>query len=134
MHGLSGIHTHMTNTMNTPIEALEHTYPLMIEQYGLRYDSGGEGLHRGGNGIIRSYRFLEKAHVSLLTERRKLAPYGLDGGKNGLTGKNELVRKTKRRKLAWSSKLLAAGDGGGPPGKMVRRSHETKINYRGVLN
>jgi N-methylhydantoinase B len=99
MHGLSGIHTHMTNTMNTPIEALEHTYPLMIEQYGLRYDSGGEGLHRGGNGIIRSYRFLEKASVSLLTERRKLAPYGLAGGQNGLTGRNELVQNTKRRQL-----------------------------------
>jgi len=99
MDGLSGIHTHMTNTMNTPIEALEHTYPLLVEHYGLRYGSGGEGLHRGGNGIIRSYRFLEKAHVSLLTERRKLAPYGLAGGENGLTGKNELVRKTKRRTL-----------------------------------
>jgi N-methylhydantoinase B len=99
MAGLSGIHTHMTNTMNTPIEALEHTYPLLVEHYGLRYNSGGAGLYRGGDGIIRSYRFLEKARVSLLTERRKLAPYGLAGGKNGLTGKNELVRKKKRRKL-----------------------------------
>jgi N-methylhydantoinase B len=99
MDGLSGIHTHMTNTMNTPIEALEHTYPLLVEKYGLRYDSGGEGLHKGGNGIIRSYRFLEKAFVSLLTERRKLAPYGLAGGQNGRTGKNKLVHKTKRKKL-----------------------------------
>jgi N-methylhydantoinase B len=60
MAGLSGIHTHMTNTMNTPIEALEHAYPLRIEQYSLRHGSGGSGLHRGGDGIIRSYRFLEK--------------------------------------------------------------------------
>ena len=97
--GLNGIHTHMTNTMNTPIEALEHTYPLLVEQYGLRNGSGGKGLHRGGDGIIRSYRFLEKARVSLLTERRKFAPYGLMGGQHGLTGKNELVQKNKRKKL-----------------------------------
>ena len=100
MAGLSGIHTHMTNTMNTPIEALEHTYPLMIEQYGLRRNSGGGGLHPGGDGIIRSYRFLEKAHVSLLTERRKLAPYGLSGGQPGLTGENILLKQKKRKKLA----------------------------------
>ena len=99
LDGLSGIHTHMTNTMNTPIEALEHSYPLRVEQYGLRYGSGGDGLHRGGDGIIRSYRFLKKAHVSLLTERRKLSPYGLAGGQHGLQGKNELVRGKKRKKL-----------------------------------
>jgi N-methylhydantoinase B len=96
-NGLSGVHTHMTNTMNTPIEALEHAYPLQVEQYGLVHNSGGKGLHQGGDGIVRSYRFLEKAQVSLLTERRKLAPYGLAGGKNGQKGKNILVRgKTKK--------------------------------------
>jgi len=100
LDGLSGIHTHMTNTMNTPIEALEHSYPLIIEQYGLRRNSGGNGLHRGGDGIIRSYRFLKKAHVSLLTERRKLAPYGLAGGEHGLIGENILFRNKKRKKLA----------------------------------
>ncbi len=99
MPGLSGIHTHMTNTMNTPIEALEHTYPLLVEQYSLRNDSGGTGLHRGGDGIVRSYRFFEQANVSLLTERRKLAPYGLAGGQNGFTGESILVRKNKRKKL-----------------------------------
>ena len=108
--GLSGIHTHMTNTMNTPIEALEHTFPLLVEQYGLRYNSGGEGLHRGGDGIIRSYRFLKNAHVALLTERRKLAPYGLAGGHNGMKGKNELIRKNKRRKLAGKLVFEAAAD------------------------
>jgi N-methylhydantoinase B len=107
LDGLSGIHTHMTNTMNTPIEALEHTYPLLVEQYGLRYGSGGEGLHRGGDGIIRSYRFLKKAHVSLLTERRKLAPYGLGGGQNGLTGKNLLLRAKKEKKLGGKLVLKA---------------------------
>ncbi len=99
MDGLSGIHTHMTNTMNTPIEALEHTYPLLVEKYSLRYGSGGKGQHSGGDGIIRSYRFLEKARVSILTERRKLAPYGLAGGRNGQIGKNELIRKGRRKKL-----------------------------------
>ncbi len=109
-NGLNGIHTHMTNTMNTPIEALEHTFPLLVEQYGLRYGSGGKGLHRGGDGIIRSYRFLEKAHVALLTERRKLAPYGLAGGQNGLKGKNELTRGKKRRKLAGKLVFEAEAD------------------------
>ena len=102
--GLSGIHTHMTNTMNTPIEALEHSYPLLIEHYGLRRNSGGQGLHRGGDGIIRSYHFLAPANVSLLTERRKLAPYGLAGGQPGLPGENILIKKKKRKKL--SGKLV----------------------------
>ncbi len=99
MAGLSGIHTHMTNTMNTPIEALEHAYPLRVEQYALRQGSGGEGLHRGGDGIIRSYRFLEKAQVSLFTERRKLPPYGLAGGGKGKLGENILIHGRKRKKL-----------------------------------
>lgn len=100
LDGLSGIHTHMTNTMNTPIEALEHAYPLRVEQYALRHGSGGSGKYRGGDGITRSYLFLEKAHVSLLSERRKLTPYGLAGGQNGLSGKNILIHKKKRKKLS----------------------------------
>ena len=100
MKGLNGIHTHMTNTMNTPIEALEHAYPLQVEKYGLVRGSGGDGLHQGGDGIIRSYRFLDKAHVSILTERRKVAPYGLAGGKAGRRGKNVLVRGKKKLNLA----------------------------------
>jgi len=97
--GLSGIHTHMTNTMNTPIEALEHTYPLLVEKYALRRGSGGKGLHSGGDGITRSYRFLDKARVSLLCERRKLAPYGLAGGMDGLLGENILVTGKKKKRL-----------------------------------
>ena len=103
MQGLSGIHTHMTNTMNTPIEALEHAYPLQVEQYGLVRGSGGRGSHEGGDGIIRSYRFLDKAHVSILTERRKLAPYGLAGGKPGRKGKNILVRRKIKKNLGGKS-------------------------------
>jgi N-methylhydantoinase B len=132
--GLNGIHTHMTNTMNTPIEALEHAYPLRVEQYALRHGSGGAGLHSGGDGITRVYHFLQKAHVSVLSERRKLRPYGLGGGQNGLPGKNILIRKKKRRKLSGKTVFEAkAGDqliiktpgGGGwgePPVKMVRHS------------
>jgi len=111
MDGLSGIHTHMTNTMNTPIEALEHAYPLLVEQYALRRGSGGAGLHRGGDGITRSYRFLDNALVSLLSERRKLEPYGLAGGKNGLRGENILVKEKREKRLGGKEVFEAqAGD------------------------
>ncbi len=91
--GLSGVQVHMTNTLNTPIEALEQTFPMMIEHYGLRRGSGGQGRHRGGDGIIRRYRFFEPCTVSLLTERRRFAPYGLFGGMNAKKGKNLFFRK-----------------------------------------
>ncbi|RUM89243.1 MAG: hydantoinase B/oxoprolinase family protein, partial [Thermodesulfatator sp.] len=91
--GLSGVQVHMTNTLNTPIEALEQTYPMMLEQYSLRRDSGGRGRFRGGDGIIRRYRFLEPCKVSLLTERRKFSPYGLYGGQDAETGENILYKK-----------------------------------------
>jgi N-methylhydantoinase B len=128
LDGLSGIHTHMTNTMNTPVEALEHSYPFLIERYSLRANSGGEGLHPGGDGIIRAYRFLDKARVSLLTDRRKLPPYGLAGGHPGKTGKNELIRGKKRRKLRSKVVFTAAADdllviktpGGGGWGRTTR--------------
>ena len=128
MDGLSGIHTHMTNTMNTPVEALEHAYPLLVEQYALRRGSGGAGLHRGGDGITRSYRFLDNALVSLLSERRKLEPYGLAGGKNGLRGENILVKKKRKKRLGGKEVFEAqAGDqlvirtpGGGGWGRATR--------------
>jgi N-methylhydantoinase B len=78
--GLSGVHTHMTNTLNTPVEALEHDYPVRIERYSLRKNSGGKGKYRGGNGLIREYIFLEPCTVTILSERRKHSPYGLFGG------------------------------------------------------
>ncbi len=90
-NGLSGIQTHMTNTLNTPIEALEQDYPMRIEEYAIRKDSGGQGVFNGGHGIIRSYRFLQEATVSLLTDRRVGQPYGLHGGKPGKSGKNILM-------------------------------------------
>ncbi len=89
-NGRSARHSHMTNTLNTPVEVLELNYPLRIEQYAIRRDSGGAGQFRGGDGVVRQYQFLENAAVSLLTERRKHAPWGLDGGRAGECGRNEL--------------------------------------------
>jgi N-methylhydantoinase B len=80
----------MTNTLNTPIEALEMTYPLRIERYAVRHQSGGQGRYTGGNGIIRDYRFLEATQVTLLTERRASRPWGLGGGDAGLAGENRV--------------------------------------------
>ncbi len=88
--GASGIQTHMTNTLNTPVEALEHAYPLRVHRYSLRQDSGGAGTHPGGEGLIRELEFLGRCRVTLLTERRQLAPYGLEGGQSGGLGRNSL--------------------------------------------
>ncbi|MEW6291393.1 MAG: hydantoinase B/oxoprolinase family protein [Thermodesulfobacteriota bacterium] len=105
--GISAIHTHMTNTMNTPVEALEHSYPLQIEKYAIRYGSGGKGQQQGGDGIIRSYRFLSAGQVSLLTERREMPPYGLQGGSSGRKGENLLIRRGKSGKIAGKTNLAA---------------------------
>jgi N-methylhydantoinase B len=87
--GDDGIQCNMTNTMNTPVEALEITYPLRVERYELREGSAGQGLHRGGNGLIRAIRILDhEARVSLQCERRRFAPYGLHGGGDGKPGRN----------------------------------------------
>jgi N-methylhydantoinase B len=90
--GASGIHSHMTNTMNTPIEALEAGYPLLVEKFRLRSNSGGRGKYFGGDGICRDVRILRQAKVAMITERRKIPPYGLAGGSPGKTGRNLLIR------------------------------------------
>jgi len=92
-HGRSARHSHMTNTLNTPVEVLELNYPLRITRYAIRRGSGGDGEFRGGDGVVRQYRFLEDAEVSLLTERRKYPPWGLKGGRPGKCGRNELDGK-----------------------------------------
>ena len=97
--GASGVHTHMTNTLNTPIEALEAYYPFLVTAYGLRKRSGGDGAHRGGDGLVREIQFLAPADVTLLTERRRLAPWGLAGGQAAVGGRNVLVRQRRRRLL-----------------------------------
>ena len=90
--GVSGIHTHMTNTMNTPIEALEFVYPLRLQRYSLRRGSGGAGKFNGGDGMVRDVEFLSRCRVTVLSERRKFAPYGLHGGHSGERGENVLLR------------------------------------------
>lgn len=88
--GPSAVHVGMSNTRNTPIEALERAYPIRIDEYSIRRGSGGAGAHRGGDGVIRRYRVLERCTVTLLTERRRRAPAGSAGGSNGACGQNLL--------------------------------------------
>jgi len=97
--GLSGVHTHMTNSLNTPIEALESAYPVRVRRYSLRRGSGGEGKFRGGEGIVREIEFLTEVRGSILSDRRRFSPYGLAGGKPGRPGKNQLTVQGRRRKL-----------------------------------
>jgi N-methylhydantoinase B len=91
--GGSGVHTHMTNSLNTPAEALEYAYPLRVHRYSLRPDSGGQGQHRGGDGIVREIEVLTDAECTLLAERRRRGPYGLNGGGDGAPGKALLTRE-----------------------------------------
>ncbi len=119
--GPSAVHVAMSNTLNTPAEALELSYPLRVERYELRPSSGGKGRHRGGDGVVREVRVLEPCRLSLLTQRRALAPRGIAGGEDGLTGRN-LVNGEELP--AFASLDLEAGDllrietpGGGGYGK-----------------
>jgi N-methylhydantoinase B len=82
-HGISGVHTHMTNSLNTPVEALEYAYPFRVRRYSYRPNSGGRGKFRGGDGLIREIQLLADAQVTLLSDRRKFRPYGLAGGEPG---------------------------------------------------
>jgi N-methylhydantoinase B len=91
--GVSGVHTHMTNSLNTPVEALEYAYPLRVRRYSLRAGSGGDGKYSGGTGIIREIEVLAEAEVTLLADRRERGPYGLAGGKDGAPGKSFVIRE-----------------------------------------
>ncbi len=91
--GESAVHSHMTNTLNTPVEALEYAFPFLVTEYSIRRGSGGKGLFRGGDGIVREIRLLSDAEVTVLSERRKLPPYGQAGGKAGKVGKNMAIKE-----------------------------------------
>ena len=91
--GVSGVHTHMTNSLNTPAEALENAYPVRLRQYSLRANSGGRGLHTGGDGIVREIEVLTDAQVTLLADRRDRGPYGLTGGNDGVPGRTVITRQ-----------------------------------------
>lgn len=124
-NGASAVHSHMTNTLNTPIEALEYAYPFQVIEYSIRSGTGGSGKWRGGDGICRSLKVLEDCQVTLLSDRRIFAPYGLAGGGSGQLGLNSILRAGQEIKLPGKGSLeLKAGDiliiktpGGGGWGK-----------------
>jgi N-methylhydantoinase B/oxoprolinase/acetone carboxylase alpha subunit len=126
--GLSGVHTHMSNTRNTPVEAIENYLPVRIRRYGLRPGSGGAGAFRGGEGLIREYEMLAHTSVTLLSDRRRRPPYGLQGGRPGARGRNTLVRQGRAQTLPGKVQLdLQPGDrlrietpGGGGYGRPSR--------------
>ncbi len=97
--GESAVHSHMTNTMNTPVEALEHSYPFLVKEYSIRKNSGGEGKYRGGDGIVREIEVLTDVEVTVISERRRIPPYGLFGGKPGRTGRNVIIRNGKEEEM-----------------------------------
>jgi N-methylhydantoinase B/oxoprolinase/acetone carboxylase alpha subunit len=125
-NGPSAVHTHMTNSWNTPIEAFEHQYPLRIRRYAIRSKSGGGGAHDGGDGIVREFEFLTPCQVTILSDRRARGPYGLFGGAPGAPGRNTLLRGTRQiHTRAKESFETRAGDvlriespGGGGYGKL----------------
>ena len=124
--GVSGVHTHMTNSLNTPAEALEHAYPLRITRYSLRKSSGGEGKFRGGDGIVREVELLSDAEVTLLSDRRTRGPYGLHGGQDGAAGRTEIIHPDGAReqlpgkcnvRLKKGARVRVESPGGGGWGK-----------------
>jgi N-methylhydantoinase B len=109
--GANGIHVHMSNTRNTPIEALEHAFPVRVTKYSLREGSGGAGRHRGGEGLIRELEFLTAVDATITAERRRRGPYGLHGGGDGAPGRNTLVRDGEEQELPGKVNLrLDTGD------------------------
>lgn len=119
--GASGLQAHMTNTLNTPIEALEHAFPMRIEQYRLRHGSGGAGVHRGGEGLVRAYRFETPAVLTMITERRLRGAPGAAGGGEGACGRqilsndegDELLGGKFTREVAAGDLLVVETPGGG---------------------
>jgi N-methylhydantoinase B len=105
--GLSGVHTHMTNSLNTPVEALEYAYPLRVNRYSYRPGSGGRGKHRGGDGIVRQIELLADAQVTILADRRRFPPYGLWGGHSGATGRTVLTDSAGEKDLPGKCSISA---------------------------
>ena len=101
----------MSNTLNTPIEALEYNFPVRLLAYNLRRGSGGPGRHPGGDGLIRSVQFLAPVTATIMSERRETQPYGLNGGEPGACGRNQLIRAGKATDLPGKITLpVEAGD------------------------
>jgi N-methylhydantoinase B len=113
-NGHSATHTHMTNTLNTPVEAFEHQFPVRVEAYRVRRGSGGAGRFRGGDGIVRELRFLTPVEITILSDRRARGPWGLAGGGAGKPGRNTLVRAGREIRLPGKIRLEAR------PGDLLR--------------
>jgi len=109
--GASAVHAHMTNTLNTPVEALEYAYPFLVTEYSIRRDSGGAGAQPGGNGLVREILLEAPAEVTVLAERRERGPYGVQGGRPGKPGRNILIRNGQAETMPGKfSTRVAAGD------------------------
>jgi N-methylhydantoinase B len=119
--GRDAVHSHMTNTLNTPVESLEMHYPLRVHRYAVRRGSGGKGKHHGGAGIVREYEFLDEAQLTILSERRLLSPWGLNEGGAGMKGRNSLNGETLPGKCSIvvkkGDRLLIETPGGGSWGE-----------------
>ena len=105
--GADAIHTHMTNTLNTPVEALEYEFPVQVRRYAIRRGSGGAGLYWGGNGIVREIKLLTEATVVIISDRRQSTPYGLSGGNPGKPGHNVILRNGQEQELSGKVRLDA---------------------------
>lgn len=126
--GTSGVHTHMTNTRITDPEILEKRYPVRLESFGIREGSGGQGKYRGGNGITRTFLFLEPVKLSILTQHRKYAPYGLNGGESGECGEQYILKPSGKEirlagvdgaELEIGDRLIMKTPGGGGYGSSI---------------
>ena len=115
LDGMTATHSHMTNSLNTPAEALEYAYPLRVREYRIRKGSGGKGKQKGGDGAVREIETLAPARMSLLSDRRKRSPYGLRGGDDGAPGRGFIIRKGGRKQ-----KLASKGSWKLEPGDRVR--------------
>jgi N-methylhydantoinase B len=137
---MNATHTHMTNSLNTPAEALEYSYPLRVREYRIRKGSGGKGRQKGGDGSVREIEVLAASRMSLLSDRRKRAPYGLQGGDAGALGRAFIIRADGRnsspqKEVGICSPAIACGlkpravEGLGKPGSSPKsdpRNHTKK--------
>jgi 5-oxoprolinase (ATP-hydrolysing) len=127
-HGASAVHVHMTNTRITDPEVLEHRYPVRLERFAIRARSGGEGRYRGGDGAVRELTFLAPMSLSLLTQHRVEAPYGMEGGEPGERGHQRLIRASGEiedlasvdgREVGSGDRLILETPGGGGWGRIT---------------
>jgi len=133
------VHSHMTNTLNTPVEALEYAFPFLVKEYSIRKGTGGGGRFKGGDGVVREIQLLSDAEVTMLSERRRYSPYGLWGGEPGVAGRNLLTKNGVRSERPGKfHEELNAGDvirietpGGGGYGRAENHWEHQKTQKNG---